>query len=128
MTEKTCWQAVLIIALSSTKSCVSFLKFWFLAKIFNVHYCLWNQPHFRRNSDKSILSLKQNNLKEIWDTVLYTKDSWRRLCQYKPSPNIPCTILLFKVRAFLQIFFPRKSKFWERQFFSVVNVWHSFPY
>ena len=42
--------------------------------------------------------------------------------------NITCTFLLFKVSAFLQIFFPRKSKFWERQFFSVVNVWHSFPY
>ena len=30
----------------------------------------WNQPHFRRNPDKRLLSLEKNNLKEIWDTVL----------------------------------------------------------
>ena len=43
-------------------------------------------------------------------------------------PDIPCTFLLFKASAFLQIFFPRKSKFWERQFFLMVNVWNSFTY
>ena len=31
--------------------------------------CPWNQPHFLRNSDKSLLSPEQNKLKEIWDTV-----------------------------------------------------------
>ena len=39
------------------------------------------------------------------------------------SPNIPCTLLLFKASAFYQIFFSKKLKFWERQFFSIVNVW-----
>ena len=31
-------------------------------------------------------------------------------------PNIPCTFLLFRVSAFLQSYFPKKSEFWERQF------------
>ena len=43
-------------------------------------------------------------------------------------PNIPCTFLLFKASAFLQIFFLRKLKFWEHEFFSIVHVWHSFTY
>ena len=30
----------------------------------------WNQPHFLKNSDKSLLSPEQKKLKEIWDTVL----------------------------------------------------------
>ena len=34
----------------------------------------------------------------------------------------------FKASAFLQISFPRKLNIWERQFFSIVNVWHSFTY
>ena len=38
------------------------------------------------------------------------------------SPNIPCTFLLFKSSAFIQIFFPRKSKFSEPQLFLTVNV------
>ena len=37
-----------------------------------------------------------------------------------------CTFLLFKGSASLQIFFPIKSKFWERQFFLIVNVWHTY--
>ena len=37
------------------------------------------------------------------------------------SPIIPCIFLLFKASAFLQIFFLRKSKFWERQIFSIVK-------
>ena len=32
--------------------------------------CPRNQPHFWRNSDKSLLSPEQNNFKKIWDTVL----------------------------------------------------------
>ena len=47
------------------------------------------------------------------------------------SPNIPCTFLLFKASAFFKIYlqeFYFSEKFWERQFFSVVNVWHSFTY
>ena len=41
-------------------------------------------------------------------------------------PNILCTFLLFKSSACLQILFPIKSKFWERQFFLAVNVWHTY--
>ena len=44
------------------------------------------------------------------------------------SLNILCTYMLFKPSAFLQILFQKKSKFWERQFFSVVNDWYSFTY
>ena len=73
--------------------------------------------------------------KTIW------KKSETKICRRKTAednnaninvpPNIPCTFLyffFFKVSAFLQNFFPEKSKFWEDQFFSVVNVWHSFPF
>ena len=44
------------------------------------------------------------------------------------SPKLPCTFLLAKSDAFFQIFFQRKSKFWWRQFFSIVNVWHSITF
>ena len=74
--------------------------------------CLWNKPHFLRNSNKSLLSPHQNKLK-----------SETRFCRRKTAEddnaninvpqNIPCTFLLFKVSAFLQIFFLRKSKFWD---------------
>ena len=68
--------------------------------------CLWNQPHFKRNSDKSLVSPKQNSLKEIWDTVL--KDNNAKI---KVFPNIPCTFLLVKATVFLQIFFPKNLLF-----------------
>ena len=32
--------------------------------------CHWNQPHFLRNSSKSLLFPEQSNLKEIWDKLL----------------------------------------------------------
>ena len=90
--------------------------------------CPWNQPHFWRNSDKTLLSPEQINLKEIWDRFCRRKTVEDDYANINVPPNIPCTILLFKVSAVLQIFFPRKLKFWERQFFSTINVWHSFPY
>ena len=68
--------------------------------------CLWNQPHFKRNSDKSLVSPKQNSLKEIWDTVLEDNNA-----KIKVFPNIPCTFLLVKATAFLQIFFPKNLLF-----------------
>ena len=68
----------------------------------NVH-CPWNQPDFLRNSDKSPLSLKQNKLKEIRDTVFNAK--------INVSPNMPCSFLLFKVSGFLHICFPRNLLF-----------------
>ena len=75
--------------------------------------CLWNQLHFLRNSHKSLLFPKQNNLKEIWDTVLQTKDknAEDKNAKINVFPNIPCIFLLFKASAFLQIFFPRNLLF-----------------
>ena len=32
--------------------------------------CPWNQPHFLRNSVKSLLCPERNNLQEIWDMYL----------------------------------------------------------
>ena len=32
--------------------------------------CPWNQPHFLRNSDKSLLSRELSKLKEIWDMIV----------------------------------------------------------
>ena len=67
--------------------------------------------------------------KQIKRNLRYRFVDERQLKTIMPkSPNISCAFLLFKVSAFLQILFPRKSKIWERRFFSVVNVWHSFTH
>ena len=73
----------------------------------------WNQPHFLRNSGKSLLSPKQNNLKK--------SETW--FCRWKTGEdnnpkinifsNIPWTFLLFRAGAFLRIFFPRNLLFWQ---------------
>ena len=70
--------------------------------------CPWNQPHFLRNSDKSILSPRQNK-SETWlcrQTTAEDNNHKRNI-----SPNIPCTFLLFKASAFVQIFFLRNLLF-----------------
>ena len=69
--------------------------------------CPWNQLHFLRNSDKSLLSPEQSKLKEIWGTTLYMKTAEDNNAKINVSPNIPCTFLLFKANAFIQIFSPR---------------------
>ena len=73
--------------------------------------CPWNQPHFLRNSDKSLISLDQNKLKEIWDTVCRRERAEHDNAKINVSANIPCTFFLFKGSAFLHIFFPIKMKF-----------------
>ena len=105
------WQedinVVVISALSSTKQCLSFLKFQFLAKIFRETFVMsLKSTSYFKEFWKKPLSPEQNKLKEIWDTVLQTKDTWRNA-----SPNISCTFLLFKANEFLQIFFPRNIFF-----------------
>ena len=51
------------------KNCVSvFWNFNFQARYLGE--CSWNQPHFLRNSDKSLLSPAQKKLKGLWDTDL----------------------------------------------------------
>ena len=72
--------------------------------------CPWNQLHFLRESDKRLLSPKQQK-----------KKSETRFCRRKiakddnvkinVSKNITCTFLLFKASVFLQIFFLRKPSF-----------------
>ena len=119
------WQegvnVVVVIFLLSTKSCLSFLKFYFLAKIFGEMF---------------IMSVKSNSFpKELWikPFISRSKPIKRNLrhrfvddnARINVSPNIPCTFLLFKGNACLQVFFSRKSNFWERQFFLIVNVWHT---
>ena len=62
------------------------------------------------NSDKSLLSPKQNNLKEIGDT-----GRQKTAKDHNATTNVflyvPYTFLLFKAKAFLRIFFPRKLLF-----------------
>ena len=75
-------------------------------------FCLYNQPHFLRNSDKSLFYLPSK-------TILKKSETW--LCREKTAedsntkinffPNIPCTFLLFKASAFLQVFFLRNLLF-----------------
>ena len=62
----------LLLVLFHLQNCVSdFWKFNFQLRYLGKRSsCPWNQPHFLRNSDKSLLSPEQNNLKEIWDTIL----------------------------------------------------------
>ena len=73
--------------------------------------CPWNQPHFQKNFDKSLLSLELNKLEEIWDTVCRQKTTEDNNAKIIVSPNILCTFLLFKTSAFLSIFFQRNLPF-----------------
>ena len=105
--------------------------FWNLIFWGKYSLCPWNQPHFLKNSDKSVLSPEQNKLKEIWDRVCGRKTAENKNVKIKVSPTIPCTFLLVKASAFFKFSFREiyfSSKFWERQFFSIVNVWHSVTY
>ena len=118
---------VVLIVLLSTKRCLSFLKFQFLVKIFG---------------EIIIMSVKSTSFpKELWYKPFISqskqiKRNLRQFCRWKTaqddnaktnvSTNILCTFLLFKGSACLQIFFLIKSKFWERQFFLIVNVWHTY--
>ena len=88
--------------------------------------CPWNQPHFRGNSVKAFYLPSKTNQKKSETRFCRRMTAEDDNAKKNVSPNIPCTFLLFKASSFLQIFFPRKSKFWERQFFSIVNVWHAF--
>ena len=83
-----------------------------LAKILGETFvCPWNHPHFLGNSDKSLLSPKQNKLTEICDTVCTQKTAEDNNAKINISLNITCTFLLFKASAFLQILFLRNFTF-----------------
>ena len=71
-------------------------------------------------------SKKKQNKSKTW--ICGRKTAEDDNTKINVSPNIPCISLPFRSSAFVQIFFLRKSKFWERQFLSIVNVWHSFTY
>ena len=85
-------------------------KFWprYLGKR---SLCLWNQPHFLRNSDKNLLSPKKNNLWEMRHG--FVDHIQLRTMMPNVFTNIPCTFFLFKASAFLQIFFLRNLLFWQ---------------
>ena len=88
--------------------------------------CPWNQPHVLRNSDKSLLSLEQNKLKELRDWFCRRKRALDNNAKINLSPNIPFTFLLFEAIAFLQIFFPRKNQFVsfiELKMQRLINYW-----
>ena len=74
--------------------------------------CPWNQPHFLRNSDKSLLSPEQKNLKKS-ETCFCRRKAAEDNSKINIFPNIPCTFLLFKASVFVQIFFPRNLLFWQ---------------
>ena len=98
-------------------------NFWsrYLAEI---SLCPWYQPHFLRNSDKSLLSPENNNLKKSETRFCRWKTAEDNNAKLNVFHHIPCTFLLFKVSVFLQIFFQEiyfSDRFTERQFFSIVN-------
>ena len=73
--------------------------------------CPWNQPHFQKNSDKSLLSPEQNSLKKS-ETGFYKRNTAEdNKAKLNVFPNIPCTFFPFKVSAFLQIFISRNLLF-----------------
>ena len=92
--------------------------------------CLWKQPHFLKNSDKSLLSPEQKKrnlrhgfvdkrqLKAIMPKSTFSRINLEPFCSSKH-------VHFFKF-SFREICF--SDKFWERQFFSIANVWHSFIY
>ena len=62
--------------------------------------CPWNQPHFLRNSDKSLMS----RTKQFKRTLRHGFADERQLkinVKIKVFPNLPFTFLLFKASAFL---------------------------
>ena len=118
--------------------------------------CPWNQPHFLRNSDKSLLFPEQNksetrfcrrktaednNVKinvssNITCTFLFFKATpwkqnvnWMYIKRYRRLLNVLCTFNLCPVSIYVKFSFRGiyfSDKFWKHQFFSIVNVWHSF--
>ena len=91
----------------------------------------WNQPHLLRNSDKSLLSPEQSEVR-----FCRRKAAEDNSAKLNISANVPCTFLLFKATAFLQIFFPRNCLFQQVLRISVFRnsecltylYFHSFTY
>ena len=63
------------------------------------------------NPDKSLLPPEQNKLMESETKFCRRKTAEDNNAKINVFPNIPCTFLLFKTSAFLQIFFPRNLLF-----------------
>ena len=97
---------VVIIALSSTKLCLSFWNVHLGQRYLGKHIsCSWNQSYFLMKSDKTLLSPKQNkrDLKHI-----FVEERLLRTIMSKETfpPNIP-----FWSSKLLYFF---KSSFWEK--------------
>ena len=88
--------------------------------------CPWNQPNFLRNSGKILLSSDQNKLMKSETWFCRWKTSEDNNTKINVSPN---TLSLSKLVYFFK-FSSREIylsiKFQECQFFSIVNLWHSF--
>ena len=120
---------VVIIALSSTKRVSVFEILTFSQDIWrNVHYVREIKLISKGIPIKAFYPPSKANQKKSETRFCRRKTAKEDNAKIIVSPNIPCTFMLFKASLFLQIFFPRKSKFWELQFFFIVNVWNSFTY
>ena len=75
--------------------------------------CAWNQPHFLKNSDKSLFTSRAKQIKRNLRHRCFCrqKTAEDNNAKINLSPNIPCTFLLFKASVFLQVFFPRNLLF-----------------
>ena len=76
------WQedinVVVILSVLSTETYLSFLKFYFLGKIFGETLIMFvKSTSFPKELYKSLLSPEQNGSKEIQDTVLEMNKNWR---------------------------------------------------
>ena len=67
----------------------------------------------KRTLIKAFYLLNKTNLKKSETLFCGQKTAEDNNAEINVSPNIPCTFLLFKASAFLEIFFSRYLPFWQ---------------
>ena len=72
--------------------------------------CPWNQTHFLTKSKKDLNNKEKKKKKKLRQFCRWTTAEGDNV-KINLSSNIPFVFLLFKICAFLQNFFPRKTSF-----------------
>ena len=105
--------AVVIIALLSTKSCLSFFEIFIFSQdiLGNVHYVREINLIFEGTLIKAFYLLNKTNLKKSETRFCRQKTAEDGNDKINVSPSIPCTFLLFKASALLQIFYQENQSF-----------------
>ena len=99
----------MIIVLSSSIICLFFEILIFSLAIWgNIHYVGEINLISYRTLVEAFYLPSKTNLKKSGTWIYRRKTPEEVNVKINVSPNIPCTFLLFKASAFLQIFVPRK--------------------